>query len=583
MKHILRSVFFVILAGVVLAGCEMAAGDATKTLIVNNRSSFTIKDIKWSDETFTGGNETTLAPDSAVTSIVSSIKAEDSKGYIFFNSTGDVAFRTQAVVSFADSDTTFTFTDNTVIVELYFTANTGTLVRILSIPTGIDLIAGNGRLTVSWAAVEGASSYNVYYGTSMTPPETPAQTNITGTSTTIIGLTNEQTYYVWVQSVNVDFVSELSSMRSAATPTVYMANTTGTFKQAIDRINVDIAGSYAIVVTGSFFSDVVTFSTNADKTISIEGDSTNRSIYNDGNNALFTVPGGITLVLDNNLTLNGNNKVSPAVSVEAGGILAMNSGSTITGARHGGVYIGGGTLNMMGGAISGNSIYPVLGALISGCFGAGVCIDDGGVFTMSGGAISANSVYSNISDPGITAYCYGGGVLVFNGLFNMTGGTISGNSAADSGHGVYGKGGGVYVGNLNQGGSRSFTMSGGAISGNSSSRQGGGVFIESGSFIMTGGTISGNSAGAGGGVFLIGGSFTMADGMISGNSAEDGGGGVCIPYSGSFSKTGGAIDAANSAPIGKVAYVSEYQKRETAAGPSDNLNSDISGSAGGWE
>jgi hypothetical protein len=80
----------------------------------------------------------------------------------------------------------------------------------------------------------------------------------------------------------------------------------------------------------------------------------------------------------------------------------------------------------------------------------------------------------------------------------------------------------------------------------------------------------------------------MSGGTISGNSAAGVGGGVSVHWDyGSFSKTGDTIDDTNSAYSGKVAYAgdyySDYKKRNTTAGPSVNLNSDISGSAGGWE
>jgi hypothetical protein len=588
MKHVLYSVFFVFLAGAMLAGCEQAGGlnGGVKTLKVSNRSSVSIKDVKWNDEIFTDGDVTTLVPGGTVVSTVSTTKAQSGKGYLFFTSTGNVTFRTQAVVSFADSDT-FTFTDNTVVVELLYTANAGTLLKILSIPAGINLSAGDGCITVSWAAVEGASSYNVYCTTDTAPPEVPAQTGITGTTTIITGLTNETTYYVWVQAVNAGFISALSSMRSVITPIVYAADTTGAFNQAIDSINADIAGSYVINVTGSFAAVAVRFAANADKNITIEGDDTNRSIFNNGNNTLFTIPGGTSLILGNNIILHGNNKVFPVVTIETGGTLTMNSDSAITGSKMRGVYIDGGAFNMTGGTISGNSISAVSGSLINVCFGGGVFVKSG-TFTMTGGAISGNSAYAVISDPGISAYCFGGGVFVFGGTFTMTGGAISGNTASLSGISAHnGDGGGVYVGGRAYGGgSGSFTMTGGAISGNSASAFGGGVFIESGTFTMAGGSVNGNTAASsGGGVYVRSGTFAMTGGTISGNTAVKfvGGGVAAEEDGGFFSKTGGIIDAANSAAEGKVAYVSFYRKRDTAAGPEVNLNSRAAGSAGGWE
>jgi hypothetical protein len=60
---------------------------------------------------------------------------------------------------------------------------------------------------------------------------------------------------------------------------------------------------------------------------------------------------------------------------------------------------------------------------------------------------------------------------------------------------------------------------------------------------------------------------------------------VCVIGNRTFIKSGGGtIDAANSAKEGKVAYVFDgNKKRDAAAGPSVNLDSRVSGSAGGWE
>ena len=78
---------------------------------------------------------------------------------------------------------------------------------------------------------------------------------------------------------------------------------------------------------------------------------------------------------------------------------------------------------------------------------------DGGSFEMNGGAISGNSA------------CEGGGVYVAEyGDFVMAGGALSGNSARD--------GGGVYVDECGD-----FAMAGGAVSGNAA-ESGGGVYVE---------------------------------------------------------------------------------------------------------
>ncbi|WP_461255750.1 hypothetical protein [Treponema sp. R80B11-R83G3] len=141
--------------------------------------------------------------------------------------------------------------------------------------------------------------------------------------------------------------------------------------------------------------------------------------------------------------------------------------------------------------------------------------------------------------------------------------------------------------------SGTFTMNGGTISGNSYNtnfKYGGGVIIHGGTFSMNGGTISDNSAyGHGGGVHIEGGTFVMSGGTISGNISGNPeystyGGGVYVGSVGSFIKTGGTIDETNVADVGKVAYnANGTKKRETAAGPTDNLDSSKTGAAGGWE
>jgi hypothetical protein len=183
---------------------------------------------------------------------------------------------------------------------------------------------------------------------------------------------------------------------------------------------------------------------------------------------MFTVQSSVTLVLDNNITLQGHSSnTASLVSVSNNGTLIMNNGSTITGntyyntgnyTGYGGVHVSRGTFIMNGGTISGNTAY----------LGGGVAMN-GGTFTMNGGTISGNTSNSL------------GTIYLQGATFTMSGGTISGNV----GSGVTSSGGagvGVY-------GSSSFTMSGGTISNNT----GEGVYIQtSGIFTKTGGTIIGS-------------------------------------------------------------------------------------------
>lgn len=83
-------------------------------------------------------------------------------------------------------------------------------------PTGVVATAGNAQVTISWAAVSGAASYNVYWGTAA------GVTKLTGTKvaghvsgSAITGLTNGTAYYFVLTAVNTVGESAVSSEVSA--------------------------------------------------------------------------------------------------------------------------------------------------------------------------------------------------------------------------------------------------------------------------------------------------------------------------------------------------------------------------------
>jgi lysophospholipase L1-like esterase len=85
-------------------------------------------------------------------------------------------------------------------------------------PTGLAASAGNAQVSLSWTASSGATSYNIYSGTSPGGESTSAiATGITTTSYSASG-TNGTTYYYKVAAVNSFGLSALSSEVSA-TPT----------------------------------------------------------------------------------------------------------------------------------------------------------------------------------------------------------------------------------------------------------------------------------------------------------------------------------------------------------------------------
>jgi len=316
--------------------------------------------------------------------------------------------------------------------------------------------------------------------------------------------------------------------------------------------------------------------------------------------------GGVSMDMYGTFTMNGG-EISGNISKYRGGgvyvendskgMFTMNggniSGNTVSTGGGGGVYTTG-IFNMRGGEISGNTTNN---GGNSGSSGGGVLISSG-IFTMSGGKISSNTVSASPVSEALSI-ANGGGVYI-SGTFNMSGGEISGNTASAFGS-PESNGGGVCI-------SGTFNMSGGLISGNtvftSSSKnnqkaKGGGVCISSGTFNMSGGEISGNTASVssssfssntygakGGGVYLYSDSskrtFTKSGGgIITGYTSDTLNGNVVKENNIVQSNKGHAV---SSWEYDKDHYSEkEKGKRDNTAGPTDNMDSSITGTAGGWE
>ena len=486
---------------------------------------------------------------------------------------------------------------------------------------------GNVRVTavtvnsvsLAWNVVSVASGYNVYRSNSANGIYNRINTGaVTGTTFTDTNVSAYTTYFYKVSAIINGIESMQSSPVSASTSIIPGSGLAAKLNwlQTNAVSNVD----YIIEVTASesIGPTTLSYSNRTNISITLRGTGTARTVRLSSNGAMFTVDSGVTLVLDNNITLQGRSDNNDSlVRVNVGGTLVMNTGSRITGNTSsldgGGVYVGG-TFTMNGGTISSNTAssggggvyvggnFSMNGGTISsntasGCGGVYVY---GGTFTMNGGTISSNTASSGS----------GGGVGVYRGTFTMNSGTISSNTAfSDNAFG-----GGVGVS-----GEGTFIMSGGTVSGNTASGNtvsyGGGVYMGGGTFTMSGGTISSNTAfssntfslSRGGGVFMdTYGNFTMSGGTISGNTASGSvshGGGVLVLPRGTFNKTGGTIygyssNTSNSNVVknssgavqsnrGHAVYVdsSPVKRRETTAGTSVNLSFNGSNDtfSGGWD
>ena len=217
-----------------------------------------------------------------------------------------------------------------------------------SAPTSLTATAGSGQVSLNWTASPGASSYNIYRGTSSGgESSTAVATGVTGTSYNNTGLTNGTKYYYKITASNGSgtsgYSSEASATPAAVTGTSYYVSTSGsdsnsgsssspwlTPQHAANTVGPGAtvyleSGTYApfnVNVSGSSSGGYITFTNYPGETATIDGTGWTAS-YDQGL---------IEIQNENYITISGlniQNGSSTSNTSSPVGVMVVGSGSHI--------------------------------------------------------------------------------------------------------------------------------------------------------------------------------------------------------------------------------------------------------------
>ena len=406
-------------------------------------------------------------------------------------------------------------------------------------PTGISIIVNSSSsVTINWNSVSGASGYYIYRNTSISDSFNQVGFS-TSSSYTDTGLSEDTTYFYKVSAINsygTSSQSILTDYSEARTLSGISFGTSLEEKLQWLKLNAESNTEYKFEITeDEYFNNYLYLSFPEKENIIIRLFSlSNEKFIYSKYASVFWLGAGVTLILDNNITLYGDPKYNNhIVLLNDNSKLIMNKGSCINGNLTNGIIVIDGNIYMNDGNIINCDEYAVYlypnnnfimnNGKISNNLNRGVFSHEA-TFIMNNGEIS-NNIIGVTSSGSFTMYdgrIYNNIIgVTSHGIFNMIEGEISNNNQY-----------GVIANGFNS----IFNLFNGEISNNYIN----GISIGgSGTVIMHNGSIKSNSLG---GVSLSHYcTFTMYNGIISNNKGENGVGVNIFGNDAVFTMNGGKI------------------------------------------
>jgi hypothetical protein len=309
--------------------------------------------------------------------------------------------------------------------------------------------------------------------------------------------------------------------------------------KATGNLSIIGAGAGTTTIDGATLDRVFHINAGAAGTVTIQNLTIQNGRASDNGTGATEAHGGAILLQQGNLTLSnvaisnnsaqGANGAAGAAGITATTPIAPNGqpGTAGAGAAGGGLYVSGGTVQITGCTLAGNSATGGSG----GAGGAGA--DGGATFTPSTAYFIAGGGGSGASGGGAS----GGAIFINAGNVTIVSSTLLSSSAV-GGTGAAGGAGGANTSLYQNGGSGGAGGTGGAVAG-------GACFVGAGSLTITESTLANSSATAGNGA--VGGQggngyLSDGDGGTGGEGGAASGGGVFVASGASTVITSTTLD-----------------------------------------